>query len=290
MCTSGALFRGGDTPLTTQIASTETGEDDEDMPSTYDVKYGFQPGDHDGWYLLDGRATSSLANQTHQDNATLLFGNNLPDHRGRYPSHPNPGDVLGQTAGTNSFHIAEQQIPSYDLPVSPGSIPAGALHGGGTTTGSLVIGAGTLNPSSTAVTSNKDLTHDHGMVLGVSSTVNVLTASNLKAGVAGTSEPTGVGDNHKATLCGTPTNLSSWKVYSGPAAHNTHNLNHTHSITVPKVPTTNKTYNVDIALGQVPANPYTLGTTARTRNQGDTQDHVDNRPSTVFVNSFVYLA
>lgn len=77
-----------------------------------DVKYGFQSGDHNGWYLLDGRALSTLP-VVAQSNASLLgITVNLPNGTNRFLA--NIG-ATGTTGGAASFTIAQANLPNVTL-------------------------------------------------------------------------------------------------------------------------------------------------------------------------------
>lgn len=77
-----------------------------------DVKYGFQSGDHNGWYLLDGRALSTLP-VIAQSNASLLgITVNLPNGTNRFLA--NIG-ATGTTGGASNFTIAQTNLPNVTL-------------------------------------------------------------------------------------------------------------------------------------------------------------------------------
>lgn len=79
-----------------------------------DVKYGFQASDHDGWVLLDGRATSLLSGAHQAAAASLGFGTNLPNATDKYISQASAGS-LGSSFGNNEFTLLRSHLPNEAL-------------------------------------------------------------------------------------------------------------------------------------------------------------------------------
>jgi len=77
-----------------------------------DIKKGFQPTDHDGWYLLDGRATNLLLGG--QAGAASLGLTALPDARGRFLKTKSATETLGSVGGSNSRTLTQANLPLYD--------------------------------------------------------------------------------------------------------------------------------------------------------------------------------
>lgn len=78
-----------------------------------DIKYGFQTGDHQGWFLLDGRAITTLTTNQQAYAAELGFTGNLPDANERYLTQ-NTG-ALGATTGNSSITVLQANLPNYDM-------------------------------------------------------------------------------------------------------------------------------------------------------------------------------
>jgi hypothetical protein len=77
-----------------------------------DVKQGFQSGDHNGWYLLDGRLLSTLP-VIAQSNASLLgITVNLPNATNRFLADMGAN---GSTGGSNSISLAQTNLPNLTL-------------------------------------------------------------------------------------------------------------------------------------------------------------------------------
>ncbi|KQC32840.1 hypothetical protein AAU57_05575 [Nonlabens sp. YIK11] len=80
-----------------------------------DIKNGFQPTDHNGWYLLDGRAVSSLPLAARTAAASLGFTSNLPNATNRVLKARNTGETLGAISGNstgNQVTLNANQIPA----------------------------------------------------------------------------------------------------------------------------------------------------------------------------------
>jgi hypothetical protein len=83
-----------------------------------DIKYAFIPADHDGWFLMDGRAYGAAGlNATQTANANALgFGGTLPNTSDKYLSQVTAGG-LGSLSGnaSNQITIAQNQLPDVTL-------------------------------------------------------------------------------------------------------------------------------------------------------------------------------
>lgn len=84
-------------------------------PQTGDIKNGFQSADHNGWYLLNGRAVSTLAANPRARAAALGFSANLPDASDRYLKNTNGPDTPGTAAGVNSFTLTQANLPNVNF-------------------------------------------------------------------------------------------------------------------------------------------------------------------------------
>lgn len=109
-----------------------------------DLKNSFKTADHSGWFLLDGRAISSLP-QAAQDAAKRLgFTNNLPDARDRFLKTKNSSESLGDNGGLNSLTLVLANLPNitFSGTISGTAASAGAhTHGASPGNGFLVGGS-----------------------------------------------------------------------------------------------------------------------------------------------------
>lgn len=115
-----------------------------------DLKNSFKTADHSGWFLLDGRAISSLP-QAAQDAAKRLgFTNNLPDARDRFlktkSASTNPAESLGDKGGTNTLTIAQANLPNITFSGTiSGTAAAAGVHNHGASPGNGYLVGGTQN-------------------------------------------------------------------------------------------------------------------------------------------------
>ncbi|PQJ19715.1 hypothetical protein [Tenacibaculum sp. SG-28] len=77
-----------------------------------DIKYSAQTQDHNGWYLLDGRATTSLSNEAKLNAENIGFLSNLPNAEDRVLKHPASGESIGDTGGQASTVISQDNLPN----------------------------------------------------------------------------------------------------------------------------------------------------------------------------------
>jgi hypothetical protein len=79
-----------------------------------DIKPSYNTADHDGWYLLNGRAITSLP-QTAQNNAANILGitTSLPDASGRYSigTTATPGGITGN----NTITLTRSNLPAFNF-------------------------------------------------------------------------------------------------------------------------------------------------------------------------------
>lgn len=77
-----------------------------------DVKHGYQSGDHNGWYLLDGRLLTLLPGIAQANAATLGITVNLPNAINRFLADIG---AVGSTGGTSSITIAQTNLPNVNF-------------------------------------------------------------------------------------------------------------------------------------------------------------------------------
>jgi hypothetical protein len=92
-----------------------------------DVKLGMQGTDHNGWILLDGRATATLTASQQARATSLGFGANLPNATDAMLTQN--GTALGSRTGSNTKTIAQNQLPNVTLGGSTSSNSAGTPSG-----------------------------------------------------------------------------------------------------------------------------------------------------------------
>lgn len=84
-------------------------------PTVGDVKHSALAADHDGWYLLDGRAVASLPVAARNYAIGLGFTVNLPDAEDRFLKAKTGAEILGSTGGNASFTLTQANLPSFNM-------------------------------------------------------------------------------------------------------------------------------------------------------------------------------
>lgn len=80
-----------------------------------DIKYGVQTVDHSGWYILNGRNTSSLSNNARSAANTLGFNSTLPNANNRVLKHPGTGENIGDTGGQVNTTLTRANLPNVNF-------------------------------------------------------------------------------------------------------------------------------------------------------------------------------
>lgn len=78
-----------------------------------DIKKGFQTTDHQGWYLLNGRAVSALPAIAQTGASTIGITGNIPNASGKFLKTKTGAEVLGATGGANSRILSQANLPNY---------------------------------------------------------------------------------------------------------------------------------------------------------------------------------
>lgn len=80
-----------------------------------DVKYSYRQTNHDGWYLLNGQATSSLSATAQLNASSLGIGSSLPDTRDRVAKHAAAGEAIGSLNASNDITLTQTNLPNISL-------------------------------------------------------------------------------------------------------------------------------------------------------------------------------
>ncbi|MFW0718346.1 hypothetical protein [Pedobacter sp. N23S346] len=86
--------------------------DSQNKSASGDVKNSFKTADHAGWFLLDGRAISSLPAAAQAAASELGFTNNLPDATNRFLKTKISSENLGDIGGINELTITVANLPN----------------------------------------------------------------------------------------------------------------------------------------------------------------------------------
>jgi hypothetical protein len=91
------------------------------MPGIGDIKLSVVGGDHEGWYLLDGRLVSTLPAATQANALTVGITTNLPDQTGSVLGY---NGTVGTVTGNNNKTISRNNLPNENLDLSNIRIPS----------------------------------------------------------------------------------------------------------------------------------------------------------------------
>lgn len=159
-----------------------------------DIKYSLATTDHDGWYLLDGRAVSGLSASAKASAAVLGFTTNLPDTRDRVLQGKTDSESLGNKGGSNTLAITRANLPNISL--------------SGTITGTSGSGGAAHTHTFSGTSASGGVAHTH-----------TFSGTSASGGVAHTHSFSGTSANggaaHTHTFSGT----------SASAGAHTHNFN-----------------------------------------------------------------
>lgn len=97
---------------------------------TGDIKNSARTVDHSGWYLLNGRAISTLPVNAQAAASALGFTGNIPNAIDRVLKMQNASETVGSTGGTNTLTIARNNLPNISF---TGTVNATADTAGGHT-------------------------------------------------------------------------------------------------------------------------------------------------------------
>ncbi|GAA4154145.1 hypothetical protein GCM10022217_10820 [Chryseobacterium ginsenosidimutans] len=76
-----------------------------------DIQYSYLSTDHEGWYLLNGRALSTLPVSVQSKATSLGLAGSLPNATGRYIKQGPPGTL----SGTTSVVLSQANLPNFVL-------------------------------------------------------------------------------------------------------------------------------------------------------------------------------
>lgn len=80
-----------------------------------DIKNSVKTGDHNGWYLLNGRSVSTLPAEAQYGSESLGFTDNLPDATDRVMKTRMGTEMLGSEGGENSLTLTRSNLPNISM-------------------------------------------------------------------------------------------------------------------------------------------------------------------------------
>lgn len=278
------------------------------------IKESFKTADHSGWYLLDGRAVSSLPANIRSIAVSLGFSTNLPNAKDRVLKSKTGSEVLGSTGGSNTLTITKDNLPNVSL---AGTFTGTSANGGAHTHSLSTTSTSTGHAHSLSATSS-NTAHTHTLSLASANTTHThgfsATSTTNGAHTHTYTMPTRVNSSFigaysglynlkaqvaKATYsAGAHTHTFSGTSASGGAAHN-HTVTgtaasgggaHTHTVsgTVASdgAAHTHTFSGTSASGGDV--HTHTISGTASV-STGGSGTALDNRSAYMAVNTFIYL-
>ena len=235
---------------------------------TGDIKHSARTADHGGWYLLNGRAISTLPAAAQTAAASLGFTGNIPNAINRVLKTKTAAETVGAVGGANTITIARVNLPNVNLTGNVnGNTNATGVHTHAISGTAMSAGAHSHTVSGNAATSGAHFhapPDGHAFLLG-----GTYVNNNGTGNYQGNSQPGAWGNIGARAYTGT--SGAHAHTVSGSAANggaHGHNLNadaanaggHSHAIT---------------------------GTA--TVNTGGAGTALDNRSAFLAVNTYIYL-
>jgi hypothetical protein len=279
------------------------------------IKESFKTTDHSGWYLLNGRALSTLPANVRTVAASLGFSGNLPDATNRVLKTKSGSEALASIGGVNSLVITQANLPNLSL---SGTFTGASVSAGAHTHSLSATSSSTSHAHSLSSVVSSSTSHTHGLTMSSTNNTHTHTFSATSTTNGAHTHtywmPTRVASNQlgnlsgfynmtaattKATAsAGAHTHTFSGTSASGGAAH-THTVTgsvasaggaHTH--TVSGIVTSGGAAHTHAISGTSAsggaAHTHAISGTASVAT-GGAATPIDNRPAYVAVNTFVYL-
>lgn len=86
-----------------------------------DIKSGIQAADHKGWYIMDGRALTSLPAKAQTNAGTIGIVGSLPNATNLTMKTKQGAEALLSTGGSATYTLTQANMPNYSLPTATSS-------------------------------------------------------------------------------------------------------------------------------------------------------------------------
>ncbi|MBB6372512.1 hypothetical protein [Chryseobacterium shigense] len=83
-----------------------------DIPKIGDIKSSMINADHEGWYLMNGRNTSTLSASAQANATTLGFATSIPNTSDRLLKGKNASESFAATGGASSYTLSQANLPN----------------------------------------------------------------------------------------------------------------------------------------------------------------------------------
>lgn len=90
-----------------------------------DIKHSLLTTDHNGWYKLDGRNTSTLPAMAQQNATSIGFGATIPDAADKFLKGKSASESLMTVGGNNSVVLAQSNLPNLTF---TGTVASSGAH------------------------------------------------------------------------------------------------------------------------------------------------------------------
>lgn len=223
---------------------TRTTQNSPLMPQAGDTKQSFSTADHNGWFLLNGRAKSTLTTAQQTVATNLGFGANLPNAQDRILIGAGSTYSLRATGG--SATIARSALPNFTLTGNVDDKSIAHTHGGSSLTvsttntdhthgkGTLEADYGNANHSHGAgsYALSQSGNHTHGASANRMVTVGMDSGSSYNGCVGFSSYTSDGAGDHTHTISGQSTIVSAshGHTISGSTGAAATNASHSHTI------------------------------------------------------------
>jgi hypothetical protein len=205
------------------------------VPRIGDIKESFQQSDHEGWLLLDGRATVGLTPTQQVAATSLAWGANIPDHINKVSVGAGDNYVLGTSGG--SLKLAKAALPNFTMTGNTSMRNTNHVHA----SGALVMGTestGHTHSGSSLSATSSGSAHTHSLTTDAMTFVGgAYSTSNGGDGVGGPVNKTIRDGAHSHAIIGNTGDRSATHKHtiSGSTNGMSTNKEHDHTFTTPSI-------------------------------------------------------
>lgn len=251
-------------------------------PSTFtgDIKHSARVADHGGWYLLNGRAISSLPAAAQIAAASLGFAGTIPNATDRVLKTKTAAEAMAATGGTNTISIARTNLPAFNFAGTlSGDMTAAGAHTHTVTGSAAANGQHThsISGSTNAAGNHRHAPHESSRPRPGRSGAALFLFGNSTLGNNGTGNYSG--------------NFMYETAWGGVGAASTTGIsgNHAHSLSGSAVASGNHGHTLNISAAQAANHTHSLANVNVTVPSGGTGATLDNRSPYLVVNTYIYL-
>lgn len=158
---------------------------DANIPSIGDIKYASTNTDHDGWYLLNGRAISTLTSTSQSNASSIGISGNLPNTDDTFLKGKAAAETVGNVIGNNKITLAKINLPdiTYSVTTETNGVHEHSYsdRGDGNSIVSLELGSLGIvdNIVATGATTSSTGAHTHQYTVNTGGTNTAIDATPL---------------------------------------------------------------------------------------------------------------